>query len=245
MTMQSVASDDGAFQSEETDCFDRRLGLTAVLCHDLAEAEEGLTFKCRHHQRRHVGGALLIGTPGALAIDRHSFWREIDAGLLAEGGHETHEAGVKSGGVDCPQHASEGVVLGGSVLQRYELPEKIKSCLSKVRHLGAMVRTAQHRRQGNKQNIKQCVLGVEISRIGNIGKCFVENHRGLRINGKPLRIHYHSKRKRHPLTHVRFPYPPRGRGRRVLTTPIKTNIITLWVSPCYHPAGRVILASLD
>lgn len=154
-----------------------------------------------------MGGAFLIGAPEALAIDGQLPWRDIDVSLLAEGCHEAGKGSVEGDGIERPQNSGEGIVAGRSVAQRHELPKKLQSRLSEDSHLGAILGAAKHRGKGDEQNVEKFVTGVEVTRIGYIGECFHENHRGLRINGKPLRIHHRFQCKSPRSTHMRFPCP--------------------------------------
>ena len=45
-----------------------------------------------------MSSALLISAPEALAVDRYPLRQNIYTGLLAKGGHKTHESGMEGDG---------------------------------------------------------------------------------------------------------------------------------------------------
>src|SRR5205823_12531290 len=100
----------------------------------------------------------------------------------------------------------------------HEFLEQIQSCLSKQLHLGTFIRSTEHRCKGNEQNVQKLVLCIEITRIGNVGKCFEKSHRSLRINGKPLRIHRRNHCKSPRLLTCDSPAPCGGGQSRMVRT---------------------------
>ncbi len=147
--------------------------------------------------------------PQRLAIDR-----DHAPDLLGKGRHELPKRRLEGQRVENAEHPAERVVARDPVFQPKKLPEQPFLRHAEVRHVGAALRTAQHRRQGDDQNLREIVPGVPRPRVRQL----LENPRELlhptpRANGSPPQnpspqpMQYPS----HP--HMRFPLPLKGGGR--------------------------------
>src|SRR5437773_7777281 len=71
-------------------------------------------------------------------------------------------------GVEQPEYPAESIVAWDAVLQPQELAQQTFLGTAKLRHVGAVVRSAQHRRQGNDQNVDQIVPRIVRSRVRHV-----------------------------------------------------------------------------
>src|SRR5436305_667152 len=70
--------------------------------------------------------------------------------------------------VEQPEYPAEGIVAWDAVLQPQELAQQSFLGTAKLRHVGAVVRSAQHRRQRNDQNVDQIVPRIVRSRVRHV-----------------------------------------------------------------------------
>ncbi len=205
MAVQGVATDQPAVEGQQLQRCDRRLGLAAGAGHRLGEAQEALAVEHRDHQRGHVGAALLVGPPQALAVDGQLAGAVLPR-LPPEGRHQALERGVERRRVQGAEHPAEGVMAGRAVLQRNELTQKLKPHLGEDRHLRAMRRSAQHRRKGDEQYVRQIMLGVVTARVGYLTQDLNNRHPGSTSLQSPQRIQHNPNRNTFSYSHA-IPLP--------------------------------------
>src|SRR5206468_12909872 len=66
------------------------------------------------------------------------------------------------------KYPAESIVAWDAGLQPQELAQQTFLGTAKLRHVGAVVRSAQHRRQGNDQNVDQVVPRIVRSRVRHL-----------------------------------------------------------------------------
>ena len=112
-------------------------------------------------QRRGLAPAL-VSPAQRLAIDRHDTLQ-----LAGEGGGELREGRLERLRLQEPEHPAEGVMARRTMRQLHHLPQHPELRLRELRHVGAVFRSAQHRRQRHEHQLQKIVPGVTRSGIGN------------------------------------------------------------------------------
>jgi len=104
----------------------------------------------------------LIGAAQRLAVDRHDALERP-----GEAGGEARKGGLERLGRQQPEHPAEGVVARRAMLQLDHLLQKTKLGPRKVRHIGAILGAAQHRRHGHEHQLDKIVPRIASARFLN------------------------------------------------------------------------------
>ncbi len=140
-------------------------------------------------QRRAAGGAV-EGMAQGLAVDRRHA-----SGAFGKALHETQEAAVELDRIEQAKHAREGVMARDAVTEPQKLPQKGLLRAPEQSHVRAVLAAAQHRAEGNHQDLMQIVAGVAVSRIFKVREAAFEW--GPPAPNPMVRIHFSRQRKRY------------------------------------------------
>lgn len=80
--------------------------------------------------------------------------------------HEAGEAGGEGNRIEQPEHPAKGVMAGNAVLEGQKLPKERLLCLTKQRHVGAILAAAQHGADARRlYEVIYCARGEMENRI--------------------------------------------------------------------------------
>src|ERR1700704_3371327 len=105
ITMDGVGGDHTACQRQALQKRDRCFRLAALAGLGLSECHTHLCTPHRHHHRRHMGAALLVGALEALAIDRQNGRTGSGTKRPTKGGHEADDRILKRRRVEALKHS--------------------------------------------------------------------------------------------------------------------------------------------
>src|ERR1700675_1986222 len=173
MAMQRIGRDDTAFERQQRQYLQRPGSLVAARSLLLGKRHSRFHRPDVDHVKRFVARTALEGASQRLAVDRHHAC-EIEPVGLGKGGHEASECGFEGTRLEQTEHSAEGVVARNPVLQMQKQPQQPFLGLSKLRHIRAGLCSAQHRRQGDDQYLRQIVPRVGRPRIRQTSKNLLE-----------------------------------------------------------------------
>src|SRR3979409_1584801 len=165
ITMDGVGGDHTACQRQALQKRDRCFRLAALAGLGLSECHTHLCTPHRHHHRRHMGAALLVGALEALAIDRQNGRTGSGTKRPTKGGHEADERILKRRRVEALKHTRESVMARHPVLELQDGAKKSFLVLSELRHLDTGFSPAQHRRQRDEQYLAQVMPSIDVTRV--------------------------------------------------------------------------------
>jgi hypothetical protein len=200
VAVEGVARDDAALEIDEPQHLERRLDLVALLGCYGGQRELEARGEGRDHHLRGEGLALVVGALQRLAVDGD------DAALgqdRDEPGGQLTERGVERLRIEHAEHGRERVVRGDAVPELQETLEKPDLSAPKSGHLRAVLRTAEHREEGDDQYLSERVARVFGSRTPP-GTAAWPDSVSIR---SPLRIHDLPICKRDPLRSYAIPLP--------------------------------------
>jgi len=175
MAMQGVGRDDAALQREQLQHLQGASHLVAVGRQTLRNGQPGLGRKHVDQMQRRAAPATLEGAAQGLAVHGH----DTPQGL-GEVPHEAAQSRLEGLRIEQAEHPAEGVVAWNAVFQAQDLAQQGLLGAAEQGHVGAALRPAQHRSQGDEQDLHQIVLRVGGPRIRNLRKAFPEGlHRPL------------------------------------------------------------------
>jgi len=115
-------------------------------------------------QRRGLAPAL-IGPAQRLPVEGDDAFQRP-----GQGPGELGEGRLERFRLDQPEHPAEGVVAGRTMLQFQHLAQAAELRPGKQGHVRAVLRPAQHRRQGHEHQLQKIVPRVARPRIANLPK---------------------------------------------------------------------------
>ena len=170
VAMAGVCGDNAAIERHPLKKCDHGFHFAALASLGLGERHAHLRTPHRHHHRRHMGAALLIGMLEALAIDGQNGRSATGTKRPAKGLHEADERILKSDRIEEPEHTGESVVARHPVLELQDGAKQSQLVFSELRHLDTGFGSAQHRSKCNKQDLAQVMPSIDVAWVRYSGK---------------------------------------------------------------------------
>src|SRR6267142_1163162 len=170
VAMAGVCGDNAAIERHPLKKCDHGFHFAALASLGLGERHAHLRTPHRHHHRRHMGAALLIGMLEALAIDGQNGRSATGTKRPAKGLHEADERILKSDRIEEPEHTGESVVARHPVLELQDGAKQSQLVFSELRHLDTGFGAAQHRSKCNKQDLAQVMPSIDVAWVRYSGK---------------------------------------------------------------------------
>src|SRR5437773_12582750 len=163
VAVQRVGGDSAAIECQQLQGFQCCGDLVALGRQPLGNRKPRLGGPHVDQLQRRRFAATLERTAQGFAVHRHHAVQ-----LLGKFRQEPAKYWFECLRVEQPEYPAEGIVAWDAVLQPQELAQQSFLGTAKLRHVGAVVRSAQHRRQRNDQNVDQIVPRIVRSRVRHV-----------------------------------------------------------------------------
>ena len=167
--MQRIHRHDAALQAKQLDQLQRAGRLVVARRQRVGQRHARLGAPRRHHHRRHVALAVLVGATQRLAVERH---HAIDLHRVGEPLREATEHFLERLRIEQAEHPAEGVVARDPVLQLQDGSQQPFLLAPEQRDVGAVLGPAQHRQQSDEHHLRQIVIARPTARVDEFRKAF-------------------------------------------------------------------------
>jgi len=168
-----VRGDDLAFQAEHLEDFQSRLRLVSAGRLSGGQRQAGFGRKDVDQVNRQGALASLVGAAQRFAVDREHA-AQIQAVKFGECCDKASERLLEGCGIEHAKHVAEHIVARDTFLQRHKSAQQIYLAPTKIGHVRATRGPAQHRRQGNEENLQQRIRRIGRARIAQPPEILLE-----------------------------------------------------------------------
>src|SRR5207248_6264158 len=234
VAVQRVGGDSAAIECQQLQGFQCCGDLVALGRQPLGNRKPRLGGPHVDQLQRRRFAATLERTAQGFAVHRHHAVQ-----LLGKFRQEPAKYWFECLRVEQPEYPAEGIVAWDAVLQPQELAQQSFLGTAKLRHVGAVVRSAQHRRQRNDQHVDQILPRIVRSRVRHVLEKVLEFlHRTTphSDSGVVFRIHIARQRNTATMAKCDSPVRPRDGGPSCVTT---HRTSAPWTCSLFRPLASI------
>ncbi len=165
VAVQCIAGDDLALQRDQPEDLERGVEFRAVVGRPAGQGQAQPRGIGRHHHPRARAFRLAPRAPQRLSVDGDHVPIPHQCGHVGQHPSEGRVEGLR---VEHAEHRREGVMRRDRMLQVQEVPEKAFLFPAERRHSGAGRCSAQHRDEGDDEQLAEVMARVVSPRIGDV-----------------------------------------------------------------------------